>query len=153
MIGNDHWPIYNHDVGGNRGLYPKSDGFYDGPASGFVAMVVGALQEGYALTRHSLSNTVFRFSGDECRCESLVTAQHLSLSRDEDIYYCGRYLDVLRRKGDEWRLHHRHVISEWVRNIQFENLEDSELFADLTRAQHDTTDPSFALFQQNRTTQ
>ena len=121
-------------------------GIFKGPALEFVPLVVGALKEGYALTRHALSNTLFQFDGDSCRCETLVTAQHLSPGRDEDVFYSGRYLDVLRREGDEWRLQHRQVVSDWVRNIQFDNLEDSPQFADISRGKHDHSDPSYALF-------
>ena len=35
---------------------------------------------------------------------------------------------------------------DWVRNIQFENLEDSPQFADISRCKHDHSDPSYALF-------
>ena len=135
LLGGCYWPGATVDYG-----------MFKGPAADFVPLVVGALQQGYALTRHSLSNTLFQFEGDSCRCESLVTAQHLSPGRNEDVFYSGRYLDLLRREGNEWRLQHRQVVSDWVRNITFENLEDSPQYADLSRGQHDRRDPSYALF-------
>lgn len=121
-------------------------GAYKGPAADFVPLVIDALGTAYALTRHALSNTVFEFDGDTCRTETLVTAQHLLPSLAEDIFYSGRYLDTLTLRGDEWRLSHRQVVSDWVRKIDFENLHDNPQFADLSRGSHDTSDPSYQLF-------
>ncbi len=123
-------------------------GIFKGPATDFVPLVIAALGQSYALTRHALANTLFEFDGDSCRTETLVTAQHLSPGRNEDVFYSGRYLDVLRREGDEWRLQHRQVVSEWVRKIEFDNLEESPEFADISRGLQGKDDPSYALFGQ-----
>lgn len=122
-------------------------GIFKGAAAEFVPLVIAALGQTYALTRHVLANTLFEFEGDSCRTETLVTAHHLSQGRNEDVFYCGRYLDLLQREGDEWRLQHRQVVSEWVRNISFENLEESPEFADISRGQQGRGDPSYALFK------
>ncbi len=121
-------------------------GIFRGAAQEFVPLVIGALQQNYRLTRHALQNTLYRFDGDQCHTETLVSAHHLYPDGDRDLHYLGRYLDRFTRRDGRWRLQHRQVISDWVRDIPFQNLSESPQFADITRSGRGADDPAHALF-------
>ncbi len=118
-------------------------GAFKGPAADFAALVVGALQGQYELTRHSLSNTLYTFDGDSVRTETCVSAGHLLLGGKEELHFYGRYLDRLTKRRDQWKLSHRQVVMDWCKRVPVSDERDSDAFQQLAKGAHGQDDPLY----------
>jgi len=118
-------------------------GSYRGPAQAFAGLVVAALGEAYALTRHNIGNTLIAIEGSTAHCESYVNADHLLPGETQEMCFSGRYLDQLEKLDGQWRLSHRQVVIDWARIRDLENLRDTEAFADLAKGGQGADDPLF----------
>jgi hypothetical protein len=118
-------------------------GSFKGSAHQFAELVVGALGEAYALTRHSLSNTLIAFSGTTARSETSVNAGHLLQGAEEEMLFYGRYLDTLEKRAGRWKILHRQVVIDWVKRLSVQDERDSEAFAALARGAHQDSDPLY----------
>jgi hypothetical protein len=118
-------------------------GSFKGGAHLFAELVVGALEEQYELTRHSLSNTLIVFTGDNARTESVVSAAHLLRGGQEELLFYGRYLDLLHRRDGQWKLQHRQVVMDWSNRLPVKDERGSDAFADLAKGGHRDNDPLY----------
>ena len=116
-------------------------GSFKGNAHVFADIVVSVLGENYELTQHFLGNTLIDIDGDTARTESYVTAHHLLKGGREDLFYSGRYLDILDQRDGLWKLSARTVVMDWSRRLEVEDERATEAFADLVKGTHDKTDP------------
>ncbi len=94
-------------------------GGFNGPAWEFCAMLPGAIRQ-YAATQHSISNVLIELEGDEARVETYVTAYHYMSTHtaaDTEMTFLGRYLDVMERRDDCWKIKHRRVVMDWNQNV------------------------------------
>lgn len=121
-------------------------GVFKGPAHDFAPLVVGALESGYALTRHSLSNISIATSGDDARSEAWVHAAHLLPDASEELLFYGRYLDRLARREGQWKILHRTVVVEWIKRHAVVDERESDAFSALTRGTRGDSDPLYAHF-------
>ena len=118
-------------------------GSFKGSAHLFAELVVAALGETYELTRHSLTNTLFHFSGPTARCESSVKAGHLLLGAEEELLFYGRYLDTLEKRGTQWKIIHRQVVMDWSKRFPVRDERNNEAFVDLQKGAHLGSDPLY----------
>ncbi len=69
-------------------------------------------------TQHLVANMLIEIEGDTAQVETYIRAHH-RLPRDDggrhDLETAGRYLDVMRRRDDEWRIQSRTVSRDWFR--------------------------------------
>lgn len=116
-------------------------GSYRGPAQAFVELVIPALENGYELTRHGLSNTLIELRGQQAAVESLVNAAHLLPGASQEMRFSGRYLDKLEKRNGCWKLLHRQVVIDWARREPIADERPSEAFAQMARGDHRQADP------------
>lgn len=147
--------LHRHSRGLDRGdatlirdcYWPDAEvdyGAYKGPAHAFADLVVQALGNAYELTRHALSNTLFAFERNGARTESYVDANHLLPGGERELRVGSRYLDLLERRGDEWRILHRQVIIDWSQGSDFPDERESEAFVAFSKGRNDAGDPLHA---------
>lgn len=118
-------------------------GSFKGSAHLFAELVVGALGEKYALTRHSLSNTLIQFSGNSARSESSVNAAHLLIDAKEEMLFYGRYLDTLEKRHGLWKILHRQVVMDWSKRFPVQDERNSEDFSEMAKGEHHDSDPLY----------
>jgi hypothetical protein len=116
-------------------------GIYKGPAQDFADLVVEALTGSYELTRHCISNTVFTFEGKRARAESYVDANHLFPGGERELRVGSRYLDMMEKRGGEWRMLHRQVVIDWSQDSDFSDERDSQAFGAFAKGRNDARDP------------
>ena len=118
-------------------------GTFNGRAHDFAAMVVGALRGAYALTQHSVSNTLVEITGSDARSESYVAAYHLFHGAEKEMFFSGRYLDALEKRGDRWKMIHRCVVMDWSRTLPVVDERESPAFAGLAKGARRENDPLY----------
>jgi len=116
-------------------------GSYVGPAQDFAGLVVAALNDSYELTRHALSNMLIDLQEGRARCETYVNADHLLPGAELEMCFGGRYLDLLEKRGGQWRIKHRRVVMDWSKTRELEDLRSSDAFAEMSKGGHDSADP------------
>lgn len=124
-------------------------GSFKGEAHVFADIVVGVLSEQYEMTQHVLGNTLFDIRDGTAKTESYLTAHHLLKGGREDLFYSGRYLDVLDRRDGCWKLSARTVVMDWSRRLEVEDERQSEAFQDLTKGTHGAADPIHSFWPQS----
>lgn len=135
-LGSCYWPEADVDYGS-----------YKGNAHVFADLVVGALAQGYELTRHGLGNVLFQFDGNTARTETCVSAGHLLLGGAQEMHFFGRYLDTLEKRDNCWKLLHRQVVMDWSKRIEVADERCSEAFVDLSKGGHLDDDPLYPFLQ------
>jgi hypothetical protein len=67
---------------------------------------------------HMIGNIMIRLDGDKAAVESYFYGYHRVRVGDEprDCIGSGRYLDKFERRGDEWRIAERLVVTDWFRD-------------------------------------
>ncbi|OAA27684.1 SnoaL-like domain-containing protein [Frankia sp. EI5c] len=72
-----------------------------------------------SVTLHTLGQSLIEVQGDRATAETHVTAYHrIDLGDEEhDIVIGGRYLDRLEERGREWRIAHRTMLYDWLRDF------------------------------------
>jgi hypothetical protein len=73
--------------------------------------------ERFGVTMHTIGNQVVEIDGDAARTETDLIARHFvdEAGTDEVLVLGVRYLDRLRRAGDDWVVVHREVRRRWSR--------------------------------------
>jgi hypothetical protein len=99
----------------------------DGSWRDFV-VAAKALIDPMVQTHHQVSNIMVRFAdANTAFSETYLHAYHvvpsgypagtfLSLEGGGSLWVGGRYVDRLERRGEDWRIAHRHGLVDWVRN-------------------------------------
>jgi len=90
-------------------------GTFNGPADQFADYLGTSLQN-FAATQHGLMNCHIELHGDEADVETYFIATHVMRPDLGGARFTlgGRYLDVMERRGEEWRIRHRRLVRDWV---------------------------------------
>lgn len=105
-----------------------------GDAADWAGATVAALAT-MLRTQHSLSNMIIDIAGDRAEAETYCRAYHELDGRDGRVVMevGGRYLDVLEKRGGEWRILSRRYVMDWNTNAPSTGVWDEGLYATLTR--------------------
>jgi hypothetical protein len=130
-----YWPDSVNDLG-----------IWSGPGQEFASFVIAALNEAYASTLHCIQQSSIQVNGSRAAADTYCTAFHRA-ERD-GVSSCdialGRYVDLLEKRGDEWRILHRQLMMEDCRTITGEAAIGLERF---TKGIAGPTDPSYEIFE------
>jgi len=91
--------------------------FWRGNAEAFVEFCMPILKS-RDQTMHNLGNILMRIDGSDARVESYFHAYERLCRKDgtsNDVVMCGRYLDRMEKRGQEWRIADRKVVLDWWR--------------------------------------
>jgi hypothetical protein len=71
------------------------------------------------VTLHTLGQSVIELSGDKAAVETHVTSYHrMDMGAEHrDVVIGGRYLDRLEKRGQDWRIVHRTMLYDWMRDF------------------------------------
>ena len=101
-------------------------------------------------TSHLVGNILIDIKGDTAFVETYVRAYHrLSRANGEryDFVTASRYLDVMKRADDEWRISRRKVSRDWYREYQDSADWEADVFGKPFKpGTRFPDDPSYALF-------
>lgn len=96
-------------------------GLYDDRAGGFTPVVQQVYAEtGIHITQHFLGNCILRVTGDSACGETYVQALHQvpdGTGGFYDLLMASRYLDTFEKRDGEWRILHRKVAFDWLRQF------------------------------------
>lgn len=118
--------------------------FFCGNPDEFVAWMPEVTSR-WALTRHSVSNSLFTINGDEAEGEHYIEAWHRSHGPDtKQMIVLGRCLDRYARRDGVWKYTYRKLVIDhgWTVPVDVNSLEVILKGAPNGRADND--DPSFA---------
>ena len=103
-----HWP----------GATDNHAGLFEGKFEDLLDMAQEALAK-MDQTQHFLGNMLIEINGNEARSETYVVAYHgLNEGGVKSTFIAGaRYLDVLQKREDEWRVSSRVLLIDWMKNI------------------------------------
>jgi hypothetical protein len=106
MIKAAYWPDSITDYGVFKGDF---DAYY-------AWVIPGA--DAIKNTQHVLGQTFTELDGDTARAETHVVSYHRVDTGTEERDTCigGRYLDVLERRGGEWRIASRMMLYDWYQD-------------------------------------
>jgi hypothetical protein len=93
-------------------------GVFVGSFEEYLAWVVPGA-DAVRVTLHTLGQSLIELRGTTARVETHVTAYHrIDMgNEDRDIVIGGRYLDRLDKRGDDWRITHRIMLSDWQQDF------------------------------------
>ena len=71
------------------------------------------------VTLHTLGQSLIELSGDTAAVETHVNAYHrIDFGEAEhDVFFGGRYLDRMERRGGQWRIAHRTMLYDWMKDL------------------------------------
>ncbi len=89
-------------------------GIFKGDYAAYVAGVVPGAEE-VRNTQHLLGQSYIELDGTRARVETHVLAYHRVHTGTDDQDSCigGRYLDVMEKRGGEWRIAERIMLYDW----------------------------------------
>ena len=92
-------------------------GVFQGDFRAYLAWVVPGA-EAITNTQHVLGQTFIEIDGASARAETQVISYHrVDMGTEErDTCIGGRYLDVLAKRGDEWRIANRLMLYDWYQD-------------------------------------
>ena len=107
LIRSGYWPDATVDLG-----------IFIGGFEEYLAWVVPGAPS-IPVTLHTLGQSLIELAGDEARVETHVTAYHRIDMGEEhrDVVLGGRYLDRFERRGQEWRITRRVMMSDWLQDF------------------------------------
>jgi hypothetical protein len=107
LIKGSYWPDASDDHGVFVGSFQE-----------YLAWVVPGAPS-IPVTLHTLGQSVIELRGDKAVVETHVTAYHrIDMGAAErDIVIGGRYLDRMERRNREWRIAHRTMLYDWMRDF------------------------------------
>lgn len=93
-------------------------GVFVGSFAEYLAWVVPGAPS-IPVTLHTLGQSLIELSGDTAVVETHVTAYHRIDMGEQvrDIVLGGRYLDRMQKRGQEWRVAHRTMLYDWLRDF------------------------------------
>ncbi len=95
-------------------------GMFQGDFAAYLAWVVPG-SPAIPVTQHVLGQSVVRLEGEgsTARAETHVLAYHrVDMGEQErDIVLGGRYLDLLEKRGGEWRIASRTMLYDWTQDL------------------------------------
>ena len=90
---------------------------FTGNAEEFIAWsfpIMGSMDQ----TMHIIGNVLMTISGERADVESYFYGFHRINTPEggkSDVLGAGRYLDRFEKRGEEWRIHERVVVTDWFR--------------------------------------
>lgn len=71
------------------------------------------------VTLHTLGQSLIELGGDVAKVETHVSAYHrIDFGTEEhDVFLGGRYLDRFERRDGQWRIAHRTMLYDWMRDL------------------------------------
>jgi hypothetical protein len=90
---------------------------FEGNAEEFIAWsfpIMGTMDQ----TMHMIGNVLIHIDGDKADAESYFYGIHRINTPDggkADVIGAGRYVDNFEKRGDEWRIKTRLVVTDWFR--------------------------------------
>jgi len=68
-------------------------------------------------TQHHITNIIVNINGEQADVESYFWGYHRvdMGAGKQDVIGCGRYVDRFQKRGDEWRVQERLVLTDWWR--------------------------------------
>ena len=107
LIAGAYWPDATDDHGISAGTLPE-----------YLAWVVPGAPS-IPNTLHTLGQSFIQLQGEEAVVETHVTAYHRidTGNGESDIVIGGRYLDRLEKRGGEWRIAHRTMLYDWLKDF------------------------------------
>lgn len=107
LISGSYWPDATDD-----------HGIFVGTFAEYLAWVVPGAPS-IPVTLHTLGQSLIELHGDTAAVETHVTAYHRVDvgGQERDIVIGGRYLDRMARRNREWRIAHRTMIYDWIRDF------------------------------------
>jgi hypothetical protein len=107
LISSAYWPDATDDHGIFVGSFPE-----------YLAWVVPGA-DSIPVTLHTLGQTLIDVHGDTAIAESHVTAYHrIDMGSEErDVVIGGRYLDRFAKRDGDWRIAHRTMLYDWVKDF------------------------------------
>ena len=93
-------------------------GVFVGSFQEYLAWVVPGAPS-IPVTLHTLGQSLIELRGDTAAVETHVTAYHRidTGGQERDVVIGGRYLDRMERRNREWRIAHRTMIYDWMRDF------------------------------------
>ncbi|MGF7236371.1 MAG: nuclear transport factor 2 family protein [Frankia sp.] len=106
LISGAYWPDATDDHGISQGTFEE-----------YLAWVVPGAPS-IPNTLHTLGQSLIEVTGDKALAETHVTAYHrIDMGEAEvDIVIGGRYLDQLEKRDQEWRIAHRTMLYDWLKD-------------------------------------
>jgi len=92
-------------------------GVHNGPFADYLAWVVPG-SDAIKDTQHVLGQSFVELQGDSARVETQVVSYHRvdMGAGDRDTCIGGRYLDVMAKRGGEWRIAERTMLYDWYQD-------------------------------------
>ena len=89
-----------------------------GTVDAFIAYAMDSLTA-MIHTQHSLGHIMIDLDGDRAVTQSMLTAYHrMSIGGEHrDITLGGRYLDRFEKRDGEWRIIHRVLVADWMKDF------------------------------------
>lgn len=87
--------------------------FFSGNGQEFCKHAISTLRR-LRSSNHRVSNVLIELNGDRAFAESYVHIVHRPVIDEKatELHHYGRYLDVLERHNDEWKILHRHYVQD-----------------------------------------
>jgi ketosteroid isomerase-like protein len=87
--------------------------FFSGNGQEFCKHAISTLRR-LRSSNHRVSNILIELNGDRAFAESYVHIVHRPVidGKAIELHHYGRYLDVLERRNDEWKILHRHYVQD-----------------------------------------
>jgi hypothetical protein len=107
LISGAYWPDATDDHGISRGTFAE-----------YLSWVVPGAPS-IPNTLHTLGQTLVDLDGDRAVAETHLTAYHRieADGGERDVVIGGRYLDRFERRDGEWRIAHRTMLYDWLRDF------------------------------------
>jgi SnoaL-like domain len=107
LIRSSYWPDATDDHGIFQGTFEE-----------YLAWVVPGSPV-IPVTLHTLGQTVIDLRGTTALTETHLTSYHridMGTGPARDLVIGGRYLDKMEKRGSEWRIAHRIMVYDWLRD-------------------------------------
>ena len=59
------------------------------------------------------------------------------------MLFYGRYLDVLEKRQEQWKILHRQVVMDWSKRFSVQDERNDDAYADLAKGAHMDNDPLY----------
>lgn len=107
LISGCYWPDATDDHGVFVGTFKE-----------YLAWVVPGAPS-IPVTLHTLGQSLIDLKGDKAAVETHVTSYHrIDMGGQErDIVIGGRYLDRMEKRNQEWRIAHRTMLYDWLKDF------------------------------------
>jgi hypothetical protein len=107
LISSAYWPDATDDHGISAGTFKE-----------YLSWVVPGASS-IPDTLHTLGQSLIDVQGDVAVVETHVTAYHrIDMGEQErDVVIGGRYLDQLEKRDQEWRIAHRTMLYDWLKDF------------------------------------